>query len=229
MNPKVMKEQPVYNLVGDGMTIFGRKLRELHLQKGLKRSEATAKLNISNKALSACETGWTQPTMDVLKRTVEFLNGSVDYLLGLSEPSKAIVWPNLEFISACDGIYTRNAETYLQGNAVIDEVPLPMSSRREFATCAHGDSMKPKIRHEDPAIADPETRRTDDRIVAILEDHLSCLHVGVFEEQSSMIILYSTNSKCEPIVHPSVEMAAKVESLSCTGNIEAFRAEERSK
>ena len=57
----------------------------LRKEKGMSQIALSIKLNVSQKMISAYETGRHQPTMDMLIALADFFNVSIDYLVGKSE------------------------------------------------------------------------------------------------------------------------------------------------
>ena len=64
---------------------FGKKLRELRIEKGLSQRRFGELFNVCNQSISFWETGSREPDLDTLKRIAEYFDVSVDYLLGLRE------------------------------------------------------------------------------------------------------------------------------------------------
>ena len=64
---------------------FGKKLRELRIEKGLSQRRFGELFNVCNQSVSFWETGSREPDLDTLKRIAEYFDVSVDYLLGLRE------------------------------------------------------------------------------------------------------------------------------------------------
>ena len=64
---------------------FGKKLRELRIEKGLSQRKLGELFNVCNQSVSFWETGSREPDLDTLKLIAEFFDVSTDYLLGLRE------------------------------------------------------------------------------------------------------------------------------------------------
>lgn len=65
--------------------MFGNKLKELRINRGLSQDELGRILNTSGKNISSWERGITRPDIDTLKHISEFFNVSSDYLLSIQE------------------------------------------------------------------------------------------------------------------------------------------------
>lgn len=65
------------------MALNNTVLKELRKEKKLTQIELASKLNISQKSYSNWESGKSEPTLDNIIKLAEFLNVSVDKLLGV--------------------------------------------------------------------------------------------------------------------------------------------------
>jgi len=61
-----------------------RRIAELRKEKGLNQVGLGLKLNVSQKMISAYESGTHQPSIDTLIQMSNLFNVSVDYILGIS-------------------------------------------------------------------------------------------------------------------------------------------------
>ena len=61
--------------------IFGQRLRELRLEKGISQRKLGNIFNVCNQTISFWETGDREPDLDTLKAIAVFFNVSTDYLL----------------------------------------------------------------------------------------------------------------------------------------------------
>ena len=61
--------------------IFGQRLRELRLEKGISQRKLGDIFNVCNQTISFWETGNREPDLDTLKAIAVFFNVSIDYLL----------------------------------------------------------------------------------------------------------------------------------------------------
>ena len=64
---------------------FGKKLKELRLEKKLSQRELGKILNVCNQTVSFWETGSREPDLDNLRNIASFFGVSTDYLLALKE------------------------------------------------------------------------------------------------------------------------------------------------
>lgn len=64
--------------------IFGEKLRDLRIEKGITQSDLSKKLNVSQQTIGSWEVGRTEPSTENLHKLSELFNTSIDYLLGKS-------------------------------------------------------------------------------------------------------------------------------------------------
>ena len=65
--------------------IFGSKLKELRLEKGLTQRALGEALGFCNQTISFWESGQREPDLDALVKVAKYFDISVDYLLGNSE------------------------------------------------------------------------------------------------------------------------------------------------
>ncbi len=65
--------------------IFGSKLKELRLEKGLTQRALGEALGFCNQTVSFWESGQREPDLDALVKVAKYFDISVDYLLGNSE------------------------------------------------------------------------------------------------------------------------------------------------
>lgn len=61
--------------------IFGKRLRELRIEKGISQRKLGEIFNVCNQTVSFWETGSREPDLDTLKAISKFFDVSVDYLL----------------------------------------------------------------------------------------------------------------------------------------------------
>ena len=66
-------------------SIFGKKLKELRIDKGLKQEELANALNVTQRKISYLETGKIEPDLMCLGKIADYFEVSVDYLLGRKE------------------------------------------------------------------------------------------------------------------------------------------------
>lgn len=67
---------------------FGKKIIELRTEKDLSRSEFAEKIQISYSALSKYETDERFPDKETLQKIADFLDVSIDYMLGRTTKRK---------------------------------------------------------------------------------------------------------------------------------------------
>lgn len=63
---------------------FGMKLKNLRALRGVSQSDLAAALGLSKQAISSYETGARKPDFDGLDAMADFLDVSIDYLVGAS-------------------------------------------------------------------------------------------------------------------------------------------------
>ena len=61
--------------------IFGKRLRELRIEKGISQRNLGKIFNVCNQTVSFWETGSREPDLDTLKSIAKYFDVSVDYLL----------------------------------------------------------------------------------------------------------------------------------------------------
>lgn len=65
--------------------IFGERLRELRIERGLGQNALARTLGLSNASISYWETGKQEPTASAIFKLASFFDVSSDYLLGLTD------------------------------------------------------------------------------------------------------------------------------------------------
>ena len=65
--------------------IFGVRLKELRIQKGLQQIDVAKVLNCSYVTISRWEMGVRNPSLDDIVRIANYFNVTTDYLLGLQD------------------------------------------------------------------------------------------------------------------------------------------------
>lgn len=63
---------------------FGKKLKELRLEKGLSQKELGKIFNVCNQTVSFWETGSREPDFDTLKNLADFFDVTINDFLGLN-------------------------------------------------------------------------------------------------------------------------------------------------
>ena len=64
---------------------FGKKLKELRIEKGLSQRKFGELLGVCNQTVSFWETGSREPDLDALIEIADYFSVSVDFLLGREE------------------------------------------------------------------------------------------------------------------------------------------------
>ena len=67
------------------MKLFGERLKEIRLEKGLKQADIAKSLNISGNTVHAWETDKQEPSMTTILKLSEILEVSLDYLFGKTD------------------------------------------------------------------------------------------------------------------------------------------------
>ena len=65
--------------------IFGKRLKELRLEKNLSQKDLSKNINVGKSIISAWETGLSDPTLTNLISMAKFFDVSIDYLAGLTD------------------------------------------------------------------------------------------------------------------------------------------------
>ena len=65
--------------------VFGKRLKELRLERGLSQRKLGEALGFCNQTVSFWESGRCEPDYDSLVKIACFFNASTDFLLGLSD------------------------------------------------------------------------------------------------------------------------------------------------
>lgn len=65
--------------------MFYERIKELRMSLGINQVQFGKKLNVSKQCISNWESGYIQPSIDMLRRIAETFSVSTDYLLGLSD------------------------------------------------------------------------------------------------------------------------------------------------
>jgi transcriptional regulator with XRE-family HTH domain len=65
--------------------MFYERVKELRNSLGINQVEFGKRINVSKQCISNWESGYIQPSIDMLRRIAETFSVSADYLLGLSD------------------------------------------------------------------------------------------------------------------------------------------------
>jgi transcriptional regulator with XRE-family HTH domain len=65
--------------------MLNEKIKELRLSYGFNQAELASKLSISKQCVSNWESGYIQPSIDMLIKIARLFSVGTDYLLGLSD------------------------------------------------------------------------------------------------------------------------------------------------
>ena len=65
--------------------MFYERIKELRNSLGINQVEFGKRINVSKQCISNWESGYIQPSIDMLKRIAETFSVSTDYLLGLDD------------------------------------------------------------------------------------------------------------------------------------------------
>ena len=65
--------------------MFYERVRELRMSLGINQVQFAKKLNVTKQCISNWESGYIQPSIDMLRRIAETFSVSTDYLLGLND------------------------------------------------------------------------------------------------------------------------------------------------
>ena len=67
------------------MTVFGERLKELRIEKGLKQRDLAKALNCSQAAITRWENNLQIPNVDIAVTAAKYFGVTTDYLLGLED------------------------------------------------------------------------------------------------------------------------------------------------
>lgn len=74
------------------------RITSLRKEKGMSQISLALKLNVSQKMISAYETGKSEPSISTLKNIADIFNASIDYIIGYSDirqPINKLVQSNM--------------------------------------------------------------------------------------------------------------------------------------
>lgn len=74
------------------------RIREIRKEKGLSQLELARKLNVNQTAVSQWERGTTLPSASVLLKLSSILDTSSDYLLGISNDPRSLIYEDQEIM-----------------------------------------------------------------------------------------------------------------------------------
>jgi transcriptional regulator with XRE-family HTH domain len=69
--------------------MFGNKLKQLRINKGLTQEELGKKFNLGKSSISMYESGKNFPDLDMVKDFAEYFEVSTDYLIGVESLNKS--------------------------------------------------------------------------------------------------------------------------------------------
>ena len=107
--------------------IFGERLRDLRIPKGMSQQALCSELNISKAALSYYENGQRSPDIDILLVIANFFNVSADYLLGRTKAATT----DVDLKGICD--FMSLSEKAVEKIALFTEFSMPVCCVSEGA------------------------------------------------------------------------------------------------
>ena len=201
------------------MSDFGRKLREIRLQRQLSQEELAQLLGTSKQVISRYENGQRSPKISVAQRYADIL-GVPLAVLGGEEPA----------LPAPDLIPVRKVRIPLLGDIAAGEPILAAEEHEEYVeldadapSCDYAlrvisDSMEPTIHVGDTVFIRQQEDVDDGRVAAVLMDDHTALK-RVRHIKGGLLLISDNAAKYEP----RVVMASEFDTLKILGLAVAYR------
>lgn len=180
------------------------KLKELRKRKKIKAKELAKAINVSESAISLYENGKREPDSQTLLKIANFINVSIDELLGnelekTSLPKGVFPIQKKKFrmlgeIACGKPIFAdEDHETYISASASIDA---------DFCLTAKGDSMIGARIHDGDIVFIKEMDIVDNGQIAavVIEDEVT-LKRWYYDRANGELILSAENSAYKPLVY----------------------------
>lgn len=174
---------------------FSSKLKELRIQRGMSQKDLGNLIELSDKTISAYESGRNAPDFETLKKISKIFGISIDYMLGASIDSQT------------------TAEEYSLDTVPIFEVtslqdPIDYLKLPAWAGCSYGilvpdDVAEPALSKGDIALIRKGPAVEGNLVIWLFGDKLGIYRLYF---QEDMVILKPDNSKYRPVVVNSAEI-----------------------
>lgn len=178
---------------------FSSRLKELRTHHGMSQKDVGNLIGLSDKTISAYESGRNAPDFETLKKIAKIFGVSVDYLLGasLESESTATEYP-LETIPIFEVKSLEKPVEYLK---------LPIWAGCNYGIVVPDDSAEPTLSKDDIALVRNGPALEGDLIIWINEGS-----VGIFRLyfQDDFVILKPDNAKYKPVLMNSTAIVRSI-------------------
>lgn len=177
------------------------RIKQIRNEKKITAKELAAYVNVAESTMSLYENGKREPDYKTLLKIAQYLNVTIDYLLGNDLPRKKGV-PIPVYGEVAAGIPIEaitDIEDY-------EEIPEDLAVTGEFAALKiHGDSMEPKMSEGDVVIVRiQDTIESGETAIVIVDGgSATCKKIKYTDEG---IMLISTNPKYEPMFYTNKQI-----------------------
>lgn len=186
------------------MNEFGKKLKELRVNKGLTQGTLAERLGLSFSAVSMYERGQRRPDLETLSRIAAFFGVALD-VFSTEQRDEPV---NQTPVSGVIPVYGEIPAGYptVEAAEIIDYQPVLLPNPQDyFALRVHGDSMIGK------GIPDGSTVVIRKQSSAAPGDIVACRVNGdeatlkIFSQQGRTVILSPANPNYQPIIIPAIQ------------------------
>ncbi len=186
------------------MNEFGKKLRELRIEKGYRQGELAEELGLSFSTISMYERGQRRPDLTTLSRIAVFFGVPLDVFNAVKkdEPEEKVA------VTGVIPVYGEIPAGYptVEAAEIIDYQPVLLPNPEDyFALRVHGDSMIGK------GIPDGCKVVIRKQATAMPGEIVACRVNGdeatlkIFSQQGRTVILSPANSNYQPIIIPAIQ------------------------
>ncbi len=178
---------------------FSSRLKELRTKKGLSQKSLGSLVNLSDKTISAYESGRNAPDFETLKKFSRVLGVSIDYMLGASIESETTTEEySLETIPVFDMKFFETPVDYLK---------LPAWAGCDYGITVQDDSTEPTLSKGDVALIRKGPSLEGDLVIWKTDKQVEIFRIYF---QEDMVILKPENSKYRPVIVNSTEIAGSL-------------------
>ncbi len=168
---------------------FSSRLKELRTQHGMSQKNLANLIGLSDKTISAYESGRNDPDLETLKKIAKIFGVSVDYILGasLESDSTAAEYP-LETIPI---FFVDSLEK------PVEYLKLPTWAGCNYGIVVPDDSAEPALSKDDIALVRKGPALEGDLIVWLEVDRVGIYRIYF---QDDLVILKPDNAKYKPLI-----------------------------
>ncbi len=174
---------------------FSLRLKELRNQRGMSQKDLGILIGLSDKTISAYESGRNAPDFEILKKIAKIFGVSVDYMLGASiESENTAAEYSLETIPIFETASFENPIDYLK---------LPTWAGCNYGILVSDDTSEPVLSKGDIALVRKGPAIEGNLVIWLIEGKPKIFRLYF---QDDMVILKPDNPKYRPVITSSMEI-----------------------